>query len=70
LKDINEKARFYTKEIWNLNFDLAIKINTKFKNTLGCLVYSNKTPKEIELSKYMFDNNYNELTIDDVLIHD
>lgn len=71
---IKEKAKFYAKEIWNLEFNLPIEINGRYKNVMGSVQYKRNTKKEIPekliLARCLFEDDYNELTIEDVLLHE
>lgn len=75
LELIKEKAKFYAKELWELDFDLPIFINNRYKNRMGCTNYkrgkeNQEIPINIMLARYLFDGKYKELTIDDTLIHE
>lgn len=72
IKTIEDKARFYAEELWGLDFDLPIETNKKYKKRLGCLKYNytNKKPEKIILSYDLLDGSYNELTMDDTLVHE
>jgi predicted SprT family Zn-dependent metalloprotease len=63
---INEKAKFYTKELWGKEYDKTVSLNSRLSSTFGR--FSTVT-KNIELSKDFVDL-HKELTIDDTLIHE
>jgi predicted SprT family Zn-dependent metalloprotease len=61
---INEKAKFYAKEIWDMEFNLPIIINPRLRSTLAQIYYNDK----IE-----FNKNYktlDEYIVDDTLLHE
>lgn len=73
LEIIREKAKFYAKELWGLDFNLPIILNGRYKNIMGSLYYKDreaKIPEKIMLAGSLFDGKYNELTIDDTLLHE
>lgn len=59
---INEKAKFYTKELWNLELDIPVVINTRLRRSLGRCNYT----KQIELSHEILDR----IDFDDTLLHE
>ncbi len=65
-KLLTAKAKFYAKELWGVDFDLPIKVNKRFKSTLGRfqVIDDNIT---IDISVALLDN---ELLADDILIHE
>lgn len=73
LNIITQKAKFYAKELWGLNFDIPIVLNGRYKSVMGSLHYKDgkdKIPEKIMLAEFLFDGKHNELTIDDTLLHE
>lgn len=74
---LNDKAKFYAKELWNLELDIPVILNGKLKRRMGSLVCKNKIevnfkplPLKIEIAKDLLEPHYNKYHIDDVLIHE
>lgn len=63
VKLLNNKAKFYAKELWDVDFDLPVKVSKRFKTTLGECIYNDS----IVLSSRILDN---ELFTDDILLHE
>lgn len=59
---LNDKARFYTKELWETNLTIPIKINTRLRTTHGRYCFSH-----IDLSKNILNEGY---LVDDTLLHE
>jgi predicted SprT family Zn-dependent metalloprotease len=61
---INEKAKFYAKELWDMSFDLPIDINTRLRSTYAWYIHDEK----IQLNKnYIYMDEY---FLDDTLLHE
>jgi len=65
-KVLTAKAKFYAKELWGVDFDLHIKVNKRFKSTLGRFKVIDDDIT-IDISAALLDN---ELLADDILIHE
>jgi SprT-like protein len=63
LEIINDKAKFYTKELWNMDFDLPIIINNRLRSTFAWF-----TGRSIEFNKNF--ETLSEHMIDDILLHE
>lgn len=60
---IHKKAKFYAKELWDVDFDIPIVFNKRLKRT-SAQFYKNK----IELGTIVY--LMNELEFDDLLLHE
>lgn len=69
-KILNEKARFYCKKIWGLNFNISVKVNYRLRNTIGCFVSIAGEPSHIEIASHLLKGDYKETTVDSLLIHE
>lgn len=67
---INQKAIYYANELWEAELNIPLKRNNRFSRSLGRYLWENDEGVSIEISGRMFVNDYNELTIDSVLIHE
>lgn len=71
LNIINMKAKFYSKELWDENFDIPIKQNNRLKRCLAWFKWFRDNGETmIEIAGKLLKNKHNELTIDAVLIHE
>lgn len=68
---INKKAKFYTRQLWNIKLDVPIVFNGKLKRTAGYLFCdSNNNPLIIHIAKYLLNQYQHDYYVDDVLIHE
>lgn len=65
IKTINDKAKFYTKELWDIDYDGEVIINNRLKSTYGWFL---ERDNKIEFNKSLI--NLDEYFIDEVLIHE
>jgi len=73
LNVVVQKAQFYAKELWDLDFDLPIVLNGRYKSVMGSVHYKDregKIPEKLVLAEFLFDGKHNELTLDDTLLHE
>lgn len=67
IKLINEKAKYYSQKLWNLELDIPVIINNRLRSTQGQMFDYEGYKSEIQLSKQILDNEY---YLDDVLLHE
>lgn len=60
---LNRKAKFYSQEIWQWQFNLPVVINHRYTKTLGECFYGD----EIVLASFILGNEY---VTDDILLHE
>jgi predicted SprT family Zn-dependent metalloprotease len=72
LEELLHKAKFYTKELWNKEYNGLVRQNNRLRSTFAWYVRPSKWNEGlpvIEFSKETI-NTKNELFIDDILIHE
>jgi SprT-like protein len=69
VRDLLPKAKFYVQKIWNIKFDTDIILDKRLKRTLGCYESDLEGNERIRLSSNIY-KIYNELTTDDILLHE
>ena len=62
-KELVQRAKFFAKILWHRNFNLPIKINKRFRVTLGLYYYGHS----IELSHELLEDEY---LLNDTLLHE
>lgn len=72
---LNQKAKFYVKEIWGVDFNIPIKLNGRLKTTLGNTIITwvlgdKSKVTEINITKSLYTSLHDEHIVDDVLIHE
>lgn len=77
LRQIERKCKDFAKEIWNVNFDIPIRISNRMTRALGMYYFKNNwdgdeiIPKEIVFSGYLVSYGYyDEKVIDSVIKHE
>lgn len=67
---ITEKANYYANELWGVNLNIPVKRNNRLSRSLGRYIWEDYKGLEIEIAGKMFVNDYNELTVDGVIVHE
>lgn len=66
LESMRDKAKFYSKELWGIEFDGEIKLNNRLRSTYAQYCWFNQN--KIEFNKQLI--NIDSLFVDEVLIHE
>ena len=69
ISELNEHARSYVKEHFDLELRVSITVNPRLTRTLGRYAFRGSEPISIELSKQLLDN-HDKAEVYDVLNHE
>jgi len=74
LGTIIKKAKTFTKELWNIEFDIPVELSSKMTSTYGYVRYRRGFGKDVpvlmKIASRLVNGDYKEETIDGVILHE
>lgn len=74
LGTIIKKAKIFTKELWNIEFDIPVELSGKMTSMLGYVKYRKNfnadVPTLMKIASRLVNGDYKEETIDGVILHE